>query len=133
MQSMQILVLGPEGSGRAALEETLARLGYVAMAADPRPDGRPPASGDIVMVDLRGGVPDQDIVAQRLHDDERPLVVVSERPAQAVQALARRPGGTMLMTGAESDAGFRVALSLCAGLRRNRLGREAVDALSVAV
>ena len=35
---MQILVLGPEGVGRIALEETLTRLGYVVMAAEARHD-----------------------------------------------------------------------------------------------
>ena len=38
IQPMQILVLGPEGLGRSALEETLTRLGYVVMAAEARPD-----------------------------------------------------------------------------------------------
>jgi hypothetical protein len=31
----------------------------------------------------------------------------------------------MLMTGSESDAGYRVALSVCQALRRNALARAA--------
>ena len=49
MQPMQILVLGPEGAGRSALEKTLTRLGYVVRAAEARRERTPPASGDIVI------------------------------------------------------------------------------------
>jgi hypothetical protein len=42
-----------------------------------------------------------------------------------VRALSGRPAGTMLMTGAESDAGYRVALSVCAALRESALARRA--------
>ena len=134
MQPMQILVLGPEGLRRAALEETLTRLGYVVMAAEARPDGRAPASGDIVMLDLRGDdhVGDPALVEQ-LYEDERPLMVVSEEARGTVRALSRRPAGTVLLTGSESDAGYRVALSLCAGLRRSRLDREEFAGLTLAV
>ena len=47
IQPMQILVLGPEGLGRSALEETLTRLGYVVMAAEARPDGQAPCHDGI--------------------------------------------------------------------------------------
>ena len=80
MQPMQILVLGPEGLGRSALEETLTRLGYVVMAAEARPDRTPPASGDIVMLDLRGEDADWRGLAEGLLADERPVMIVSERP-----------------------------------------------------
>jgi hypothetical protein len=136
MQPMQILVLGPEGLGRAALEETLTRLGYVVMAADARPDGHAPSSGDIVMLDLRGGAADAAAsgLAEGLRGDERPVMVLSERPRRCVMhALSGRPAGTMVMTGSESEAGYRVALTICAGLRRNQLDRAAFSGLTVAV
>ena len=135
---MQILVLGPEGLGRSALEETLIRLGYVVMAAEARPDNTtPPATGDILMLDLRGEDTDWQGLADGLLADERPVMIVSERPRPMVRALSARSAGTMLLTGSESDAGYRVALSVCEGLRRSALGRRAaqavIDGLSVAV
>jgi len=126
MQPMQILVLGPEGLGRSALEETLARLGYVVMAAEARADRSPPASGDIVMLDLRGEEADWRGLADGLLADERPVMIVSERPRRLVRALSGRPAGTMLLTGSESDAGYRVALSVCQALRRSSLARAAL-------
>lgn len=117
MKTMQILVLGPEGAGRSALEETLTRLGYVVMAAEARPERTPPASGDIVMLDLRGEDADWGGLTEGLVADSRPMMIISERPRRVIRALAGRPGGTMVMTGAETDAGYRVALAVCQGLR----------------
>ena len=122
---MQILVLGPEGLGRSALEETLTRLGYVVMAAEARPDGRAPSSGDIVMLDLRGEDADWGGLAEGLVSDERPVMIVSERPRRLMRALSGRAAGTMVMTGSESDAGYKVALSVCQALRRNAMARAA--------
>ena len=137
MQPMQILVLGSDGLGRAALEETLTRLGYVVMAADARAGGNAPSSGDVVMLDLRDeAVADLAVrgLAEGLRNDERPVMVVSERPRRGVmRALSGRPAGTMVMTGSESEAGYRVALNICAGLRRNQLDRAAFSGLTVAV
>jgi len=125
MQPTKILVLGPSGAGRSALEETLARLGYLVMAAEPRPERPAPASGDIVMLDLRGEEADWGALAAGLVADERPVMIVSERPRRLVRALSGRPAGTMLLTGAESDAGYRVALTVCGALRRSALARAA--------
>lgn len=123
IQPMQILVLGPEGLGRSALEETLTRLGYVVMAAEARPDGQAPASGDIVMLDMRGEDADWAGLAEGLQGDDRPVMIVSERPRRLMRALSGRAAGTMVMTGSESDAGYRVALSVCQALRRTALLR----------
>ncbi len=123
MQPMQILVLGPEGAGRSALQETLARLGYVVMAAEARPHRAPPASGDIVMLDLRGEEPDWRELADGLHADPRPMMIISERPQNLVTSLSGRRAGTMLLTGAESDAGYKVALAVCQALRASALSR----------
>src|SRR6188472_3194698 len=106
IQPMQILVLGPEGLGRSALEETLTRLGYVVMAAEARPDGQAPASGDIVMLDMRGEDADWAGLAEGLVGDDRPVMIVSERPRRLMRALSGRAAGTMVMTGSESDAGY---------------------------
>ena len=122
---MQILVLGPEGLGRSALEETLTRLGYVVMAAEARPDGQAPSSGDIVMLDMRGEDADWGNLAEGLQGDDRPVMIVSERPRRLMRALSGRAAGTMVMTGSESDAGYKVALSVCQALRRNALARAA--------
>jgi len=130
MQPMQILVLGPEGVGRSALEETLTRLGYVVMAAEARPHRTPPSSGDIVMLDLRGDDADWRELADGLHADERPMMIISERPRRLVKTLSGRPGGTMLLTGSESDAGYKVALTVCAALRQSALSRTRSGALA---
>ncbi len=122
---MQILVLGPEGLGRSALEETLTRLGYVVMAAEARPDGQAPSSGDIVMLDMRGEDADWGGLAEGLVGDDRPVMIVSERPRRLMRALSGRAAGTMVMTGSESDAGYKVALSVCQALRRNAMARTA--------
>lgn len=130
----QILVLGSEGAGRSALEETLTRLGYVVLTADASAQRTPPACGDIVMLDLRGEDADWRELAEGLALDERPVMIISERPRRMVRALAGRPAGAMLMTGAESDAGYRVALSICSALRCSALARRARQGgMSVAV
>jgi CheY-like chemotaxis protein len=123
MQPTQILVLGPQGAGRSALCETLTRLGYLVMAAEPRQERAAPASGDIVMLDLRGPEADWGALTEGLVADERPVMILSEAPRRLVRALSGRPAGTMLLTGAESDAGYRVALSVCGALRRSALAR----------
>ena len=131
MQSMRILVLGPEGNGRSALEETLTRLGYVVMGAEARPDRPAPSSGDIVMLDLRDEDADWRGLAESLHADERPMMIICDRPRRLVRTLSGRPAGTMLLTGAESDAGYRVALTVANALRRSAANR-ADDSLHLA-
>jgi hypothetical protein len=122
---MQVLVLGPEGAGRSALESTLARLGCAVSAADASV-GRPgPGAADVLMLDVRGDQSRWAGVARGLCDDERPVMVVTEGPTPIVRELARRTAGTVLLTGAESDAGYRVALSVLQGLRERALSRAA--------
>ena len=123
----QILILGSDGAGRSALQETLTRLGYVVLTADASAQRTPPSSGDIVMLDLRGEDADWRELAEGLQVDERPMMIISERPRRLVRALSGRPAGTMVMTGAESDAGYRVALSVCSALRQSALARRALD------
>ena len=123
MKPTKVLVLGPEGAGRAALQQTLTRLGYAVSAAEARRDAAA-GDADILMLDLRG---DQDWaeLAPGIHDDDRPVMIVSERPRPIVRELAGRQAGTMLLTGGESDAGYRVALSVLRALRESARARAA--------
>jgi hypothetical protein len=125
MKPTKVLVLGPEGAGRAALHQTLTRLGYAVSAAEARHDAAA-GDADILMLDLRGGG-DQDWseIATGIHDDDRPVMIVSERPRPIVRELAGRQAGTMLLTGGESDAGYRVALSVLRALRESARARAA--------
>ncbi|MEZ0285582.1 MAG: hypothetical protein ACAH79_10165 [Thermoleophilia bacterium] len=125
MQPTKVLVLGPEGSGRAALQQTLSRLGYAVSASEARRDAAS-ADADILMLDLRDDGADWADLAQGIHDDDRPVMIVSERPRPIVRELAGRQAGTMLLTGGESDAGYRVALSVLRALRESARAR-AVD------
>lgn len=123
MQPTKVLVLGSEGARRTSLERTLSRLGYDVSAAEANRDG---ASGeaDILMLDLRGDEADWADIAPGIHDDDRPVMLVSERPRPIVRELAGRSAGTMLLTGGESDAGYRVALSVLRALRESALTRS---------
>ncbi len=122
MQPMEVLVLGPEGAGRAALEHTLSRLGCTVSASEAQA-GRPAPAADILMLDVRGDESEWAQLASELRDDERPAVIVAEALRPIVRELSRRPAGTVLLTGGESDAGYRVALSVLSGLRRPALDR----------
>jgi hypothetical protein len=128
MQPIQVLVLGPEGAGRAALESTLVRLGCGVSAADGAGDRPDPSGADVLMIDARGDESRWAGLARGLHDDERPVIVLSEGATATVRELARRPAGTVLLTGSESDAGYRVALSVVQGLRERALSRAAQGA-----
>lgn len=117
MTTLDIVVLGPEGCDRDVLEETVRRLGHSTFAADPaRVAGLPPSHGDVLMLDLRGEERGWADLTEELLQDERPLVIVADRPRRMVQTLASRSAGTLLLTGAEDDSGYRVALTLCAAL-----------------
>jgi hypothetical protein len=122
MQPTKVLVLGPEGAGRTALQQTLCRLGYAVSASEARCDAAA-EDADILMLDLRGDGAEWADVAPGIHDDDRPVMIVSERPRPIVRELAGRSAGTMLLTGGESDAGYRVALSVLRALRDNARAR----------
>ena len=92
--------------------------------ASAEPSG--PSGADVLMLDVRG----DDVALGRRSPrtcttTTRPVMVVSEGPTPIVRELARRPAGTVLLTGGESDAGYRVALSVLQGLRERALGRAA--------
>jgi hypothetical protein len=121
MQPTKVLVLGSEGTERTALERTLVRLGYAVSACDARRGASEDA--DILMLDLRGDEADWADLAPGIQQDDRPVMIVSERPRAIVRELAGRAAGTMLLTGGESDAGYRVALSVLRALRESSLAR----------
>lgn len=112
------------------LEKTLTRLGYVVLSADLSTMRTPPASGDMIMFDLRGDAEGDAQLAEALRSDDRPLVAVAETPTVLVRSLIGRPAGTMVLTGSESDAGYRVALSVCQALLRGATARRAERTLT---
>lgn len=123
MQPTKVLVLGPEGAGRTALERTLSRLGYAVSSADAR-RGATSGDADILMLDLRGDDAGWAELADGIQEDDRPVMIVSERPRPFVREIAGRQAGTMLLTGGESDAGYRVALSVLRALRESAVARN---------
>ncbi len=117
MTLLDVVVLGPDGAARTELEDTIQRLGHSSVGLDPAAvAGLPPTHGDVLMLDLRGEDRSWSDLTTELLDDERPLVIVADRPRRMVQTLAGRPSGTLLLTGSEEDSGFRVALTLCSAL-----------------
>jgi hypothetical protein len=118
MNTLEIVVLGPEGPPRMMLEDTVRRLGHIASSADPS-SSHAPVHGDVLMLDLRAEDRGWGDLTSELLEDERPLVIVADQPRRMVRTLAGRPGGTLLLTGAENDGGYRVALSLCEALHRS--------------
>ena len=126
MQPTKVLVLGPEGAGRTALEQTLVPPGLrrERLRGAPRrrlrgrrhPDARPARRRAPT-----GPTSPRGIHARRPSGDDRLRAPAPDR------ARARRPpAGTMLLTGGESDAGYRVALSVLRALRESARAR-AVD------
>lgn len=131
MHSMRILVLGSENPARREVEKTLTRMGHVVMSADPGALRTVPTSGEVVILDLRTGSGHE--LADALHGDPRPLIVISDEADEVLRALLGRPGGTMMLTGSETDAGYRVALSVCRALSAGRDERPSETPLAPAV
>jgi nucleoside-diphosphate-sugar epimerase len=125
MQAVQILVLGSQGGPGTALEETLTRCGYAVTAAGPPRDDALPLRGDIVMLDLRDGDGAWSALADALYADRRPMMVLCHRPRRLARSLAERPAGALVMSGRESEGGYRVGLCVCEVLRRSALARAA--------
>jgi len=124
MNAYEVLVLGPDGPGRASLEEKLRRMGHAVDGGLLGVDGDVASAKlyDVVVVDARE--PDLDwrpltgtLAPVALH----PLLLVTDRPRPLLTALSGRSGGVMVLTGAESDRGYQVALNVCAALRRGGL------------
>jgi hypothetical protein len=115
MQPYEVLVVGPEGRERTGLEGRLKRLGHEVTAAGPACG--PTGSCDVVVVDARTPGVDWDDLVGDLRDELRTLLVVADRPERLAPFTDWR-AGVVVLTGAESDNGYQVALRVCAGLRR---------------
>jgi hypothetical protein len=109
---LQILVLGPAGPARRRLERTLRRLGHEALPTEAAP-WADLTRGQVVVLDARGPGGDWRMVAGELLTDPRPLVVVTD-DARELSSLFHRPATALALTGEERDAGYAMALSLCA-------------------
>lgn len=123
MNAYEVLVLGPDGSGRASLEEKLRRMGHAVAGAPLCPGGQLESAEryDVVVVDAREPELDwKPLTAKGAPAALHPLLLVADRPRPLLSALSGRSGGVMVLTGAESDSGYQVALSVCAALRRAR-------------
>lgn len=82
-----------------------------------------PEFGEVIIVDARDESIDWDLLTGELAGDSRPLVIVADAPRHIMRALSGRRGGVLVLTGAENDSGYRVAMNLCAALA----GRERPD------
>ena len=126
MNTQSILIIGPDSAPRAELAQRLTRLGALVNHLDadaPRLSGH----DDVIYLDARDESLDWSTLEAELTDDLRPLVIVSDGPREIMRSLGGRPGGILVLTGAESDGGFRVAMSLCralSGSQRPTRGRR---------
>lgn len=135
MNTQKILLLGPENAERVELENRLNRLGGDVLSVVPTANFVP-EFGEVLFADLRDESTDWSVVTGELSDDSRPLVIVADAPCGVMRALSGRSGGVLVLTGAENDGGYRVAMNLCAAMagcerpdrptegRRQRAGRR---------
>ncbi|MDX6556671.1 MAG: hypothetical protein QOD86_2866 [Miltoncostaeaceae bacterium] len=121
MDPDQVLILAPEGAARTGLQEVFLRLGQRVVTRHPASADEAPAEGAVIVLDLRACHDDLSRLAQALRADARPLMVVADQPSPLLIELQNRAGGLALLTGAESDAGYRVALRICEALGAREL------------
>ena len=121
MDPDQVLILAPDGAPRAGLEEVFLRLGRRVAAHHLAGANKVPSEGSVVVLDLREGEEDRRRMTRALRADARPLMIVADRPSPLIFELQNRPGGLALLTGAESDGGYRVALRICEAMGRHEL------------
>jgi hypothetical protein len=114
IHTLHVAVLGDDTTSVDETRGRLERLGCRATAA--ASTGVVPNAG-LLVLDLRGTNGGARDLVKAVERDARPLMLVSDHVTPEVRALARRSGPVMLMTGAESDGGYRVALSVLSGLR----------------
>jgi len=117
--TITVLFLAPGGSDRREAVARLARLDCRVHEETPTAAATAVPS-DLLVLDLREEHEDCAELTKALMDDPRPLVVLAEGPCTQVRALVDRAAGTMLMTGAEDDSGYRVALNVSRGLAARR-------------
>lgn len=114
IHTLHVAVLGDDTTSVGETRGRLERLGCRATAAA---STRAAPSAGLLVLDLRGANGCARELAEAVERDARPLMLVSDHLTPEVRSLARRSGPVMLMTGAESDGGYRVALSVLSGLR----------------
>jgi hypothetical protein len=131
MDPDQVLILAPEGAARTGLREVFLRLGRRVVTPLPDRAAAAPAEGAVIVLDLRAWDEDLSGLARALRADARPLMVVAEEPSPVIAELQNRPGGLALLTGAESDAGYRVALRICEALGARELAGGAAQPLQI--
>lgn len=119
---IQVLIVGADDADRCGLAERFDALGCTAATATA--GSYLSDEGDLLVADFRGD-DNWDDAAAALAADDRPLLMIADRPLPVVRELSSRAAGAMVLTGSENDSGFRVALSLCAALRgRSRRTRR---------
>lgn len=114
-----VLLIAPDGEGHLPVRERLVRLDGHVHDALPTPAALA-ADSDLITIDLRTEADIDPEMLQSLTDDPRPLVALAPGPCATIRRLAGRRAGIMLMTGAEDDSGFRVALNVSRGLAARR-------------
>lgn len=111
-----VLLIGPAGPEGRALHDRLAAIGC--RITDAAPSAPLASQGAVVVLDARRDEDGAwDALTGPLFDDPRPLIVVADVPRRLVRAIAGRRAGVMVLTGAESDGGYRIALNVCGALR----------------
>jgi len=106
-----VVVVGPAEPGRSDLARRLTRLGHAVTAVDAAVDADLDAA-DVVLLRPAGAQ------AQAVDVPESyPVLIVSEEARGLFGDLEGRSGGLVILTGAETDGGYQVALRLCAMLR----------------
>jgi hypothetical protein len=117
--TITVLFLAPGGADRREAVERLTRLDCRVHEEIPTPAATAVES-DLLVLDLREEHENSEELTKALLEDPRPLVVLAEGPCTQVRALVDRAAGTMLMTGAEDESGYRVALNVSRGLAARR-------------
>jgi hypothetical protein len=108
--TLGVVVVGPADAGRTDLARRLTRLGHAVTAVDAAVDADL-ARADVVL--LRPGA----YAAPADVPESHPVLIVAEEGHGLFDDLEGRAGGLVILTGAETDGGYQVALRLCALLR----------------
>jgi hypothetical protein len=116
--TLGVVVVGPADRGRSDLERRLTRLGHAVTAVDL------PVRADLIGADVVLVRPGKAQAQPFDLPESHPVLVVAEEGHGVIGALERRAGGLVVLTGAETDGGYQVALRLCALLRPRGLDRS---------
>jgi len=114
-----VLLMAPSADCHGPVSERLERLGGLVYTAQTSPAALA-VDSHLIVLDLRVEAEIDRNLLQSLTDDPRPLVALAPEPCVAVRRLADRGAGILLMTGAEDDSGYRVALNVSRGLAARR-------------